>query len=94
MWWGGWQVAGFLLRPNRAFERQLAAARAALGFERPAVGVHVRNGDYCSFQNDAGGGGGGGGGGHCLMYRHCVCHGFQACRAGPGGSQRAGGRAG
>jgi len=31
--------------------------------------VHVRNGDYCSFENDDGG--------LCLMYRHCLCDGFE-----------------
>ena len=33
------------------------------------IGVHVRNGDYCTHQ-DAGGG-------LCLMYKHCLCDGFE-----------------
>ena len=37
-------------------------------FVGPVIGVHVRNGDYCSFENDNGG--------LCLMYRHCICDGF------------------
>ncbi len=43
-------MASFLLQPNADFARRLSTTRAALGFEGPVVGVHVRNGDYCSFK--------------------------------------------
>ncbi len=67
-WWYA-HVTHFLLEENLEFRLKLAAAKAALGFQRPIIGVHVRNGDYCSFENDQGG--------LCLMYRHCICDGFE-----------------
>jgi len=67
-WWYA-HVTHFLLEENLEFRLKLSAAKAALGFQRPIIGVHVRNGDYCSFENDEGG--------LCLMYRHCICDGFE-----------------
>ena len=54
---------------NLEMRLKVAAAKARLGWLGPVIGVHVRNGDYCSFENEHGG--------HCLMYRHCICDGFE-----------------
>ena len=62
-------VTQFLMDANLEMRLKVAAAKARFGWLWPVIGVHVRNGDYCSFENEHGG--------HCLMYRHCICDGFE-----------------
>jgi len=68
-WWYS-HATHFLLEPNPDFRLKITAAKALLGFgSGPVIGVHVRNGDYCTHQDE--------GGGLCLQYMHCVCDGFE-----------------